>query len=141
LPARFRKRKPRVSPRVREKARGPPEAQDRLSHHRHRERRGWIADPKGISIPSGAGALAHEILPASQPCDVRDWLREAQADVLFEATSLNVNSGQPAIDHIRAALEMGAHAITANEGTVVHAYHELRALAASKNRRFFSSQP
>lgn len=32
---------------------------------------------------------------------------------------------------------MGAHAITANKGTVVHAYQELRALAASKNRRFF----
>ena len=31
---------------------------------------------------------------------------------------------------------MGAHAITANKGTVVHAYQELRALAASKNRRF-----
>jgi homoserine dehydrogenase len=97
--------------------------------------------PKAFPSRVARAALAHEILPASQPCDVRDWLREAQADVLFEATSLNVNSGQPAIDHIRAALEMGAHAITANEGTVVHAYHELRALAASKNRRFFSSQP
>jgi homoserine dehydrogenase len=31
---------------------------------------------------------------------------------------------------------MGAHAVTANKGTVVHAYHELRNLAASKNRRF-----
>ena len=51
--------------------------------------------------------------------------------MVFEATSLNVETGQPAIDHIRAALEHGAHAITANKGPIVHAYRELRDLAAS----------
>jgi homoserine dehydrogenase len=56
--------------------------------------------------------------------------------VLFEATSLEPRTGQPAIDHIRAALDFGAHAITANKGPIVHAYEELRALAASKGRRF-----
>src|SRR5207248_11576067 len=81
-------------------------------------------------------SLAREGLPASQASNVRDWVHATQADVLFEATSLNVTSGEPAIDHIHAALEMGAHAITANKGTVVHAYQELRALAASKHRRF-----
>jgi homoserine dehydrogenase len=64
------------------------------------------------------------------------WLQAAQADVLFEATSLNVNNGQPAVDHIRAALNHGAHAITANKGPIVHAYRELRDLAAAKNKRF-----
>ena len=68
--------------------------------------------------------------------NVRDWLTAAQADVLFEATSLNVESGQPAIDHIRAALEHGAHAITANKGPIVHAYRELRDLAAARGKRF-----
>jgi homoserine dehydrogenase len=99
-------------------------------------RLGWIADPKGLSLSRGAGAPAREDFPASQSSNVRDWLRAAQADVLFEATSLNVDSGQPAIDHIRAALENGAHAITANKGTVVHAYQELHTLAASRKRRF-----
>ena len=75
-------------------------------------------------------------MPSRQLSNVRQWLAAAKADVLFEATSLNVTSGQPAIDHIRAALELGAQAITANKGTVVHAYQELRALAASKHRRF-----
>jgi homoserine dehydrogenase len=70
------------------------------------------------------------------PATVRDWLKDAQADILFEATSLNVNNGQPAINHIRAALEHGAHAITANKGPVVHAYCELRDLAAAKGKRF-----
>ncbi len=60
----------------------------------------------------------------------------AKADVLFEATSLSPRDGQPAINHIRAALEMGAHAITANKGPIVHAYEELRSLAVAKGRRF-----
>lgn len=67
---------------------------------------------------------------------MRDWLAAARADVLFEATPLNVENGQPAIDHIRAALEHGAHAITANKGPIVHAYRELRDLAVARGKRF-----
>ena len=70
------------------------------------------------------------------PTNVRDWLAAAQADVLFEATALNVESGEPAVDHIRAALEHGAHAITANKGPIVHAYRGLRDLAAAQGKRF-----
>jgi homoserine dehydrogenase len=102
-------------------------------------RLGWIADANG---PRGAGALARETakidsnLRASHETDVRSWLAAARADVLFEATSLNVATGQPAIDHIRAALDYGAHAITANKGPIVHAYRELRDLAAARGKRF-----
>ena len=68
--------------------------------------------------------------------DVQSWLAAARADVLFEATSLNVADGQPAIDHIRAALAHGAHAITANKGPIVHACRELRDLAAKQGKKF-----
>jgi homoserine dehydrogenase len=97
-------------------------------------RMGWLADSNGLD----AGALLGEQsrAGASAPHDVRAWLRLAKADVLFEATSLSVRDGQPAIDHIRAALELGAHAITANKGPIVHAYEELSLLAAAKGRRF-----
>jgi len=71
-----------------------------------------------------------------QATDIASWLAAAEADILFEATSLNVQNGQPAVDHIRAALNHGAHAITANKGPIVHAYRELRDLAASKGKRF-----
>jgi len=73
---------------------------------------------------------------AAHTGNVGDWLAAARADVLFEATALNVQSGQPALDHIRAALEHGAHAITANKGPIVHAYRELRDLAAARGKRF-----
>jgi homoserine dehydrogenase len=117
-------------------------------------RLGWIADADGLDATTilalGSGREGHGLsradqdpktnglqpLRASQSLGVRSWLAAAQADVLFEATSLNVETGQPAIDHIRAAIENGAHAITANKGPIVHAYRELRDLAATKGKRF-----
>lgn len=102
-------------------------------------RMGWIANPAGFDASSlcGAGDPARDLQqPKSNLTNVREWLEAAQADVLFEATSLNVENGQAAIDHIRAALERGAHAITANKGPIVHAYRELRDLAAKQGKRF-----
>lgn len=103
-------------------------------------RLGWIVEPDGLDpgILGEPGLPRRASLPAisSSPANVREWLQAAQADVLFEATSLNARGGQPAIEHIRAALELGAHAITANKGPVVHGYDELMELARAKQRRF-----
>jgi homoserine dehydrogenase len=102
-------------------------------------RLGWIADPSGLD-PEACAARSPSVAQSgeseSKPARVREWLAEAQADVLFEATSLNVKDGQPAVDHIRAALAHGAHAITANKGPIVHAYRELRDLARARGKRF-----
>jgi len=57
--------------------------------------------------------------------------------VLFENTPVNHKTGQPAVDHVRAALELGMHVATANKGTVVHGYRELTELAESKGRKFY----
>ena len=113
-------------------------------------RLGWIAGAGGIAdeqltpllrpdaaAPHGQpGTAVHTREGTSAPHDVRQWLEAAQAHVLFEATSLNVADGQPAVEHIRAALEHGAHAITANKGPIVHAYRDLRDLAAARGTRF-----
>jgi len=103
-------------------------------------RLGWIAAPEGLDprLLSEPGFSKSDSIPQASPApeNVRQWLRAAQADVLFEATSLNAKDGQPAIDHIRAALQTGAHAITANKGIIVYGYEELRALAVEKQRRF-----
>jgi homoserine dehydrogenase len=55
---------------------------------------------------------------------------------MFEVSSLNASTGEPAIGYLRAALESGAHAITANKGPVLYAWRELTALAAARKRRF-----
>jgi homoserine dehydrogenase len=95
---------------------------------------GWRADPGGLDF---GGIL--EGTPAAGPqglSGIDEWLDASQADVLFEMTSLNAETGQPAIDHLRAGLEHGAHAITANKGPVVHAHAMLSQLAKEKGRRF-----
>jgi homoserine dehydrogenase len=102
-------------------------------------RLGWIADPEGLDPETCVArppSAAKDGKSDTQSGSVRDWLTAARADVLFEATSLNVQTGQPAVDHIRAALEHGANAITANKGPIVHAYRELRDLAHTRGKKF-----
>jgi len=95
---------------------------------------GWISNPDGMNpLTALAG---HFSSPSSAPGNVREWLEHAKADVLFEMTTLNAPTGQPAIDHLMAALASGAHAITANKGPVVHGYSELTELAKEKGRHF-----
>jgi len=96
-------------------------------------RLGWLVAANGFApekLSSG------DFSEAQSAPDVREWLRSTKADVLVEVSSLNAATGQPATDYIRAALEAGVHAISANKGPVVHAWRELTELAASKNRRF-----
>ena len=106
-------------------------------------RLGWRVGATGLDSASLVSLNSDSLagswgtgVSAAHTGNVGDWLAAARADVLFEATALNVQSGQPALDHIRAALEHGAHAITANKGPIVHAYRELRDLAAARGKRF-----
>ena len=63
-------------------------------------------------------------------------IKHSNANVMFENSPVNTQTGQPALDHIRAALKLGMHAITANKGPVVHGYRELTSLAESKGKKF-----
>ncbi len=94
---------------------------------------GWLVAGDGFWVEK---LLAADFTGARVAGNVHDWLRMGAGDALFEVSALNAATGQPAIDHIRAALEVGAHAISANKGPVVHAYRELTELAAAKGRRF-----
>lgn len=67
---------------------------------------------------------------------VTDWLQASKPDIVFETTSLDPDSGQPAIDYLRAVLQSGAHAITANKGVLVHGFRELNELALAVGKRF-----
>jgi len=95
---------------------------------------GWVANPDGLKPIAVLGGFFPSAPNTSR--NVREWLEQAKADVLFETSSLVAPTGQPAIDHLTAALESGAHAITANKGPLVHAYKELVALAKEKQRAF-----
>lgn len=97
---------------------------------------GWIADLRGLD----PGPLLYGQFPDvpvwRRPQNVRQWLEAADPQVFFEASSLDRRSGQPATEHIRAALESGAHAVSANKGPIVYAYRELCDLARVRGRKF-----
>jgi homoserine dehydrogenase len=95
---------------------------------------GWLARSDGFEV---ATLVSSNPLSEQTPADdITGWLNAAKPDAVFETTSLNPDSGQPAIDHVRAILEVGAHAITANKGVLVHGYQELAALARNQGKRF-----
>ena len=55
------------------------------------------------------------------------------ADVLVEASWTNLDSGLPAIDFCRSALDNGMHLVLANKGPVALAYDEMQRLARSND--------
>jgi homoserine dehydrogenase len=104
-------------------------------------RLGWLTKSEGENSVHGfdiptllAGPSSNHDTATSN--NINDWLEHAQPDAVFETTSLNPESGQPATDYLRAVLQSGAHAITANKGVLVYGYHELNELARSKGKSF-----
>jgi homoserine dehydrogenase len=105
-------------------------------------RHGAAADPQGLDLNRAlllmeAGGSLNELSTQSAPKDALDFIRRIEADVLFENTPVDYKKGQPAVDHLQLALQLGMHAVTANKGPVVHAYEQLTRLASSKGRKFY----
>ena len=96
-------------------------------------RMGWLCNPNGFEQANLLTGKDVETVPAN---GINEWLDKARPDVLFETTSLNPQTGQPAIDYLRASLQSGAHTITANKAPIVYAHDELNAIAIANGRRF-----
>lgn len=63
-------------------------------------------------------------------------IEKCDADMMIELSTLNIDSGQPAIDHIRTAMRVGMDVVTANKGPIAWAYEDLRDLARAKGVHF-----
>jgi homoserine dehydrogenase len=104
-------------------------------------RHGFAVNPggmdlsKALELVEGGGSIAP--LSAFEVVDSLAVIQHSGADVLFENSPVNHETGQPALDHCRTALTIGMHAITANKGTVVFGYRELTELAKAKNKKFY----
>ena len=69
---------------------------------------------------------------------VRGWdslttIRNSNADTVVEVAWTDLQTGEPAISHIRAAFETGKHVVTSNKGPAALAYRELKSLADAQN--------
>ena len=92
-------------------------------------RHGWARDDSGLQL---SGLLSSDELPERGAPPAIDSLA---ADVLVEVSTMNPRTGQPALDHVRRALEAGMDVITANKGPIAYGFHDLEALAQSHGRR------
>jgi homoserine dehydrogenase len=104
-------------------------------------RHGSAINPRGIDLGQALRLVAKggslgALHRGPRVRDVRAFIARVPADVLVEITTLDPKSGQPAIDHVRQALDRGMHVITANKGPVAFALRSLKALAARKKRLF-----
>ncbi|MFA9557899.1 homoserine dehydrogenase [Evansella sp. AB-rgal1] len=103
--------------------------------------KGSIYDPEGLDIDVLLKTLQEtgnvENYPDT-PSLIKGWdslqtINESNADVIVEVTYTDVKTGQPAIDHCRAAFENKKGVLTTNKGPVAIAYEELNSLAEEHN--------
>lgn len=103
--------------------------------------KGSIFSPEGIDLPAAlkdaaAGKPIMETSSQRYEGDALSMVREADADVMVEATYTDIKTAEPATSHIKKALERRMHVVTTNKGPVALHHKELAALARKKGVRF-----
>jgi len=68
--------------------------------------------------------------------DALETIRKSNADVVVEVTYTNIETGEPAYDHFKAALESGKHLVTTNKGPTALFLNELENLASKNGVQF-----
>jgi homoserine dehydrogenase len=102
-------------------------------------RHGSTFDEAGIdAVAAAEAAEAGKTLGGARPAAdaIKRAATLAPTVVLVETTPLSVHSGQPAIDHIRTALDAGLHVVTANKGPVAIAWSDLDRFSRDRGLSF-----
>ena len=104
--------------------------------------KGSMANPDGLDMPELLKMLElnGKFDPKHRDFCTLDSLEAAQTldyDVLIELSSLSVEQkGEPAVSHIKAAMNRHRHVVTANKGPEAFAFNELDSLAKEKGVLF-----
>ncbi len=96
--------------------------------------KGSVYDPGGLDPSALLSLIEEEGSVSGYPGGVKGMgslatIRETDSDVVVEVTPTDLETGEPGLSHIRAALEAGKHVITSNKGPIALAYGELSSLA------------
>lgn len=102
---------------------------------------GAAINPDGINLSqaltlSEQGGSLDSLSHQPAPEDIPTFLKQCGCHAMAENTPVSYKDGQPALDHIRAALQQGISVVTANKGPIVHAHKELTQLAHEHGCRF-----
>lgn len=99
--------------------------------------RGSISDPAGLEPEALIDAIADtgnldDVPAAERGWDALETITRSDADVVMELTYTDLETGEPAFTHIKAALESGKHVITTNKGPVALRFPDLLEIAKEK---------
>jgi len=103
--------------------------------------KGSIYDPDGLDLEQitetfkQTGSL--ETYPkGTKGLSSLETITETNADIIIEATTTNIETGEPSLSYVKAALSHGKHVITSNKGPAALAYRELKKLAKENNAQY-----
>ena len=68
--------------------------------------------------------------------DALQTIEKSGADIIVEVSYTDIETGEPAYSHFKAALESGKHIVTTNKGPTALFFTELQELARSKKAHF-----
>lgn len=96
--------------------------------------KGSLYDPDGLNPADLLTAVEKSGTLDALAAPYKGWdalktIQETNADVVAELSFTDLNTGEPAISHLKAAITAGKHVITTNKGPVALAYKELFSLA------------
>ncbi|MBM3434792.1 MAG: homoserine dehydrogenase [Bacteroidetes bacterium] len=99
---------------------------------------GNVYNPKGLDIPF---MLKQAKGGQKFTKDVVDWnnkkiIQKSNTTVWCELTYTDLNTGGPAIAHVKEALKAGKHVVTSNKGPAALFYPEMKKLAEKKGVKF-----
>jgi len=98
--------------------------------------RGSAYNPDGLDLRTLLKAENLSTLPEGNTgWDAFAMIARSNADVVLELSFTDLQTGEPAISHVRAALEHGKHVVTSNKGPIALRYAELSDLAHNRNLR------
>ncbi|HMO58337.1 MAG TPA: homoserine dehydrogenase [Roseiflexaceae bacterium] len=96
---------------------------------------GAAVDPQGIdpaavlAAKSAGSSVAHLARIGHNGTDGITLARQITADILLEATPVNLRDGLPGLEIVRSSLRRGIHCVLANKAPLALAYTELAALS------------
>lgn len=96
--------------------------------------KGSLYDPGGLDAAALLAAVREHNSLESVSAPERGWdalrtIAETEADAIVEMSYTNLETGEPALSHVRAALQAGRHVVTTNKGPTALFFPELLQLA------------
>jgi homoserine dehydrogenase len=99
--------------------------------------KGSVYDPEGLDPKALLDAIAATgsldgVAAPRRGLDAPGTIAETNADAVLELSYTDLRTGEPALGHVRLALDRGKHVVTTNKGPVALHYAELARLAAER---------